>query len=146
MTINEASEFFKKLVNETDKKRKIKVYKNFIGILSNLRSRNLSKDELLMIQNEIELLNLKSKHGNTKLTAFKTYLNKEFSLITEGHYTTLGISLGMCFGAAIGVAFGGSGISIGIAVGMLIGLAIGKTKDMEAEKENRVMRTKLTGL
>ena len=148
MTIIEASEFFKRLLKETSNKREIRVYKSFIGILSNLKSRDLSDDELLTIQNEIETLNFKSSPENKrkfyskKLNVFKTFLKEEFSLISEGYYTALGMSLGMCLGLAIGTSLGASGTSTGLVIGLLIGLAIGRTKDMEAEKQNRVLKTK----
>ncbi len=146
MTITETMTFFKTLLKETKKKREIKIYKDFVGILSNLKSRDLSDHELMLIENEIEFLNLKSKHGNRKLNAFKTYLNKEFSLITEGYYTALGMSLGLCFGVAIGTTFGATGTSMGLAIVDLIGIVIGKSKDKVAERENRVLKPKTAEL
>lgn len=150
MTIIEASNFFEELLKEAKNKREIRVYKSFSAILSNLKGRDLTEEELLSIENELKTLDLKlnlenkRKYFSKKLSAFKAYLKEEFSLITEGYYTAIGMSLGMCFGVAIGTSFGAPGTSIGIAFGMLIGLAIGRTKDMEAEKQNRVLKTKIT--
>ncbi len=149
MNIIEALGFFEKQLKETDKKREIKIYRSFISILSNLKSRDLSENQLLSIENEIEILNLKSnpenkrKYFSKKLNTFKTFLKKEFSLISEGHYTAIGMSLGMCFGVAFETSLGPSGTSLGLALGMLIGLVIGRAKDLEAEKQNRVLRTKI---
>ncbi len=149
MTIIETLGFFKKLLKETDIKREIRVYKKFITILSNLKSRSLTDEEMLSIENELKLLDLKSnpknkrKYFSKKLTAFQTYLKEEFSLISEGYYTAIGMSLGMCFGVAIGTSFGSSGTSMGLAIGMLIGIVVGRTMDLEAEKQNRVLRTKI---
>lgn len=149
MNIIEASSFFEKLLKQTESKREIKIYSNFIAILSNLKNRDLSNDELLSIENEIEALNLNSnpenkrKYFGKKLNDFKAYLKKEFSLISEGYYTAIGMSLGMCFGVAIGTSFGTSNISIGLVIGMLIGLVIGRSKDKEAEKQNRVLKTQI---
>jgi len=148
MTIIEATEFFKRLLKETTGKRELKVFKNFIEILSSLKSLDLSNDDLLLIQNEIEALNLKAyhenkrKHFSKKLNLFEKYLKEKFSLVPKGYYTAIGMSLGMCFGVAIGPVFGASGTSFGLAIGMLIGLAIGRTKDMEAEKQNRALSAK----
>ena len=72
-------------------------------------------------------------------------VKEEFSLISEGYYTALGMSLGMCFGVAIGAGFGGASVSVGVSLGMLIGLVIGRTKDVEAEKQNSQMKQKLEG-
>ena len=149
MTIIEASDFFKELLKETDNKGEVKIYNNFIGILLNLESRDLSGNELLTVQNKIETLDLKSnpenkrKYFSKRLKTFKGFLKDEFSLIPEGYYTAIGMSLGMCFGVAIGTSFGVSGTSIGLSLGMLIGLAIGRTKDLEAEKQNLVLKTKI---
>lgn len=146
MTITETLKFFKSLLKEAKSKREIRVYKRFINILSSLEYRDFLDDELLAIQNEIEKLNLKSnpenkrKHYSRKLNVFKTYLKSEFSLISEGYYTAIGMSLGMCFGLAMGPSFGISGTSMCLVLGMLIGLAIGRVKDMEAEKQNRVLK------
>lgn len=149
MTITESLGFFKKLQKETVNKREIKIYRSFIAILSNLENRDLTDDQLLSIENEIKILNLgeypknKRKYFGKKLNAFKAYLKKEFSLISEGYYTGIGMSLGMCFGVAFGASFGSLGISSGLAFGMLIGLLIGRYKDLEAKKQNRVFRTKM---
>ncbi len=112
MTIIEASSFFEKLLKEANNKREIRVYKSFNTILLNLRNRDLTEDELMSIETELKKLDLKSnpenkrKYFSKKLSAFKAYLKEEFSLITEGYYTVLGMSLGMCFGVAIGTSFG----------------------------------------
>lgn len=147
MNITETIGFIEKLQTETVNKREIKIYRSFISILSNLKNRDLSDDQLLSIENEIKILSLKDypknkrKYFGKKLNVFKDYLKKEFSLISEGYYTAMGMSLGMCFGVAIGTSFGSLGISSGLAFGMLIGLLIGRTKDSEAKKQNRVLGT-----
>lgn len=146
MTIIETIAFFERLLKETVKKRELKVYKSFIDVLSNLENRNLTDDELLRIQNEIETFDLKSnpenkrKYYSKKLNVFKAFLKEEFSLISEGYYIAIGMSLGMCFGVAIGSSLEATGTSTGVAIGMVIGLTIGRIKDMEAEKQNRVLK------
>lgn len=146
MTIIDTIVFFERLLKGTTKKREAKVYKNFIGILSGLETRDFLEEELQTIQSKIESLDLKSNAENKrnyyakKLQVFKTFLKKEFSLITEGYYMSLGIGLGLCFGVAIGTSFGPQGSSMGVSLGMLIGLVIGRAKDLEAEKDNRVLK------
>ena len=76
MTITEAIVFFDNLLKSTDKKREIKVYRNFITILSNLKRRNLAAEDLQLIEDELKRLDLKSnpknkrKYFNKKLNAF----------------------------------------------------------------------------
>ena len=152
MTITETSQFFEKLLKQTERKREIRVYKGFIKILTNLKNRKLSEKQVSLIENELKTFTLKSNPKNKRryyskqLNIFKEFLKAEFSLISEGYYTAIGMSLGMCFGVAIGTSFGASGNSIGLAMGMFIGLIIGRHKDMEAEKENRVLKTKGSSL
>lgn len=153
MKIIEATVFFKRLLKETGNKRELKVYKSFDMILSNLKDRGLTQEELLLIENELKTLNLKAnpenkrKYFSKKLSVFKTYLKDDFSLVSEGYYAAIWMSSGMCFGVAIGSSFGGSmGVALGISIGMLIGLAIGRTKDIEAEKQNRVLKSKSVNL
>lgn len=149
MNIIEAIHFFERLLSETQNKHELKIYKNFIILLSNLKNRNFNETELLSLEDKLKSLNLnlntenKIKYFSKKLIEFRAYLKAEFSLISNGYYTAIGMSLGMCFGVAIGASFGASGISIGISLGMLIGLVIGRIKDMDAEKQNRVLRTKI---
>ncbi len=150
MTINNTIIFFENLLKRTDKKSEIKVYKDFITILSNLKDRELTEQQYHSIENELDSLKLKSNPNKKKryfskqLNEFKTYLKDEFSLISEGYYTTIGIGIGMSLGVAIGASFGEStGIALGISFGMIIGLVIGRKKDSEAEKQGRVLKTKL---
>jgi len=147
MTITETSQFFEKLLKQTDRKREIRVYKGYITILTNLKNRDLSKGQISLIEDELKS-NAKNKrrYYSKKLQILKQFLKDKFSLISEGYYTAIGMSLGMCFGVAIGTTFGASGNSIGLALGMFIGLVIGRYKDMEAEKENRVLKTKGSSL
>jgi hypothetical protein len=152
MTIIETTQFFEKQLKQTDRRREIKVYKAFITILTNLKSRDLSEGQLSIVESEIKTFKLNSNPKNKRryfskmLNKFTQFLKTEFSFISEGHYTAIGMSLGMCFGVAIGTSFGASGNAMGLALGMIIGLAIGRYKDMEAEKENRVLKTKGSSL
>lgn len=149
MTITEATTFFETLLNETENKNQIKIYSEFIAILVNLKSRDLSEEDLLSIENEIKNMGLnaipekKRQFFSKKLNAFKAYLKEKFALVSEGYYMSIGMALGMCFGVAIGASFGALGISMGVSLGMIVGLTIGRTKDQEAEKQNRVLKTKM---
>lgn len=147
MNIEETIKLFKKLKSGTDNKYEIKIYKNFIDILSELNNRNLKEEQKQSIEKKLELLELNfnpengKKYYRRKLAAFKKYLKDEFSLISKGYYTAIGMSLGMCFGVALGsTIFGLSmGTSTGLVIGMIIGLAVGKSMDTHAEKVGRVL-------
>ena len=148
--INDATNFFENLLTQTEKKSEIKLYKNFIGILFDLKNRNLTKEQIRSIEEELELLKLneiplnKKKYVTRKLNEFKKYLKEEFSLISEGYYTGIGLALGTSFGIVIGTMFKETiGVSMGLGFGMLLGLIIGKTMDLQAEKQNRVLKTKM---
>ena len=149
MTINKAIIFFESLNKQTTKKSELKIYKEFIDILSDLESKGLLDKEIQSIETVLSNLELTTKaennkkHFKRKLNKFKKYLKEEFSFITKGYYATLGLSLGMCFGIPIGTSLFGaaSGVSTGILFGMFIGFIIGRYKDAEAEKENRVLNT-----
>lgn len=150
MNTNEAIAFFKSLLIKTNKKSEKRAYESFIAILSDLKDKNLTNEELHSIETELDKLKLimdtetEKKYLSKKLANFKKYLKDEFSLVSQGYYTAIGMSLGMCFGVAIGSSIGGSsGTALGVTFGMLIGLLIGKTKDDETKKQNRTLRTKL---
>ncbi len=146
MTLNKAYDFFESLVSETSKKSEIKVYQEFIQILSGLGKRNLSEREILSIELELDALDLYSNPNNNKkyfnkaLSKFKEYLKIEFSLISEGYYTALGMSLGICFGVAFGSLIDEKlGVSTGLVVGMVIGLLIGSYLDNQAKAQGKVI-------
>ncbi len=150
MTINDTIKFFESLLIQTDKKSEIKIYENFIATLSDLSDRELTEEQFQSIEVELDNLKLKSNPKNKKryfskkLNEFKKYLQKELSLISEGYYTAICMSMGMCFGVAFGASFGEStGIALGVSFGMLIGLTIGRVMDAEAKKQGRVLKTKL---
>ena len=152
MNINEATEFFKGLINKTNKKADIKIYEDFIGVLSALKSRELIEEDLDSIEKELNNLKLKAnpekrkKYFMQKLSEFKTYLKKEFSLITEGYYTTIGIAIGPGFGMVLGLIVlnfleRSLGMTYGMMGGMALGYLIGRNLDAKAEKQNQVLKT-----
>jgi len=150
MSIIKTMEIFEKLIEQTNTKREQKVYQGFITILTNLNNRDLTAAQIERVEDELKSLNLianpenKRRYYSKKLTNFKQFLKNEFSLISEGYYTAIGMSLGMCFGVAIGTSIGNSGTSMGLAIGILTGLVIGRLKDQEAEKQHRVLKTKVS--
>jgi hypothetical protein len=150
MTLQEASNFFKSLKNETNKESEIKIYEKFLYIINALQTRELSRDEIKSIESELDSLNLESNTGNNKkhfnkiLKQFKEYLKDKHSLISAGYYTNIGISFGTAFGVVLGVVFGASferslGLALGISLGMLIGLFIGRRMDLQAKTAGTVL-------
>ena len=53
MNINEAYNFFNKLLIESNNKAEIKVYKRFIEIFNNLKNREFSKEQLKSIEERL---------------------------------------------------------------------------------------------
>ena len=56
MTLQEAYNFFESLKTETTKKSEIKVYEKFLHILSELKIREFTTDEILSIERELDRL------------------------------------------------------------------------------------------
>jgi len=149
MPLTKTITFFEDLITKTDIKSEIKIYNSFIAILTDLKSKKLTQKQYQVIEKELDKLELKlatvnkKRYFNKKLNIFKNYLLKEFSLITEGYYTAIGLSLGMAFGVAFGASFGKSlGISLGISLGLVFGVVIGSQIDAKAKSEGRVLKTK----
>jgi len=150
MTLQEAYNFFENLSTETTKKYEIKVYEKFLHILSKLKNREFSKDEIQSIETEFDRLNLESNPGNRKkyfkkaLSKFEIFLKDTFSLTFKGYYTNLGIAYGSLFGSLAGVLIsqrseGTLAISYGISFGMLIGLLVGRYMDSQAKVAGNVL-------
>jgi len=150
MTLQDAINHFRKLESESTKKSEIRVYQNFIQLLSSLENRNLSDAEVQGIEHELESLDLNlplantKKYYNTALSQFQKYLKDAFSLTTKGYYTKMGVGLGATFGVLFGIIVLSSferslGISFGISIGMVIGLIIGRNLDSQAMASGRVV-------
>ncbi len=150
MTIQEAYNFFESLKTETTKKSEIKVYENFLHMLTGLKLREFSKDETQSIETELDSLDLKSNHENRKkyfkkaLSKFEKYLKETFSLTSKGYYTNLYGALGLSFGLLFGVAILSNlehslGISLGLIGGMVVGSIIGRNKDAQAKAAGNML-------
>lgn len=154
MDIIKASEFLNTLRAQTDKKRERKVYNCFIRTLTSLEKRDLTENQLQLIEENLASLTLKTPTENKKkyykqrLAEFKAFLKKEFSFTTEKHYTELGMIYGMIFGTSIGLSIGVAfdpvfgtsiGLSVGTGIGMVFGMMYGARKDAEAKRLGRVI-------
>ena len=150
--------FLKFKKNKQKANRKKKEYNNLVGIFSELKRKNLTKQQWKSIEDEVEKLRLTavSEERNIRLRKKRNqlikFLKNNFSFILKGHFTGLGMSMGIALGTAIGMIFGMLagipmgmvyGMMIGAMVGLLAGLILGKIKDNDAEKENRVIQTKI---
>lgn len=146
MNINEASNFFEDLLLGTKVKSESKLYQKYIAVLSSLKEKDLSEIQVASINEKIASLDLAANPNNHKkylkqrLSELLKYLKDEYSFISEGYYTSVGIALGVAFGAAFGAAYN---VGLGVALGMIIGLIIGANNDAQVEKEDRVLRTKI---
>lgn len=150
MTLKNALNYFENLKAGTIKKSEIKVYDKFIYILSELRKRELSKEEIQSIESELESYHLESNPGNRKkyfkkaLSKFEKYLKDTFSLTSKGYYTSMGIALGSSFGILFGVIFLSGferslGISLGISIGLLVGIFVGRYMDTQAKAAGTIL-------
>jgi len=66
MKLKEASDFLKNLLSKTKNKSETKIYKNFIAILTELKNRKLSSEELSFIETELDNLQLNVNSNNKK--------------------------------------------------------------------------------
>ncbi len=150
MTLKEAYNFFESLKTETTKKYEIKVYEKFLHILTELKNREFSKDEIHSIETELDSLNLKSNPENRKKyykkahSKYEKYLKETFSLTTKEYYQKLYGGLGLLFGLLFGVVFLSSldfnwRISSGMIGGMVVGSLIGRHMDAQAEAAGNML-------
>lgn len=157
MTLQDYNQMFQNRLELATRKSDIRSLKKFVGILTDLEKRELPIDKKEAIVKELNRLESeanargKGKSNSRKVNSFVNFLKKNYSLVTQGYYRTLGLVLGMSMGTGFGVALGTSldpakGTSIGLAMGtgfgMAIGIAIGAAKDKQALAEGRVMDVK----
>lgn len=150
MTIQTAYNLIDRLRNETTTKTELNIFSDFLRILSKLKIRELSKEEILSIELKLDELNLESKpmfrkrHFRKALTNFEKHIEESLSLVSKDYYTKLGIVLGASIGMLIGATLLFSwerslGISLGLIIGSGIGGVIGKNRDNKAMSEGRVI-------
>ncbi|NBC24514.1 MAG: hypothetical protein GVX78_02745 [Bacteroidetes bacterium] len=120
------------------------------NLLTELEKRELPRETVVNINNEIEQINsfsesekeLKKALNRTRTDILKL-LEKELKLVPKNHYRNLWMALGMAvFGVPLGVAFGTSFgemsfLAIGLPIGMVIGLGVGAGMDKKALEEGR---------
>jgi hypothetical protein len=150
MILKNRLNYFKSLVSETSKKSEIKIYQEFIQILTSLEQKNLSEHEIQSIEKELDNLDLESNPKNRKKyfkkahSNFEKYLMETFSLTTKEYHTKLYGGLGLSFGLLFGVVFLSSlehslGISLGLIGGMVVGSIIGRSKDVQAKAAGNIL-------
>lgn len=150
MTLKNVINFFESLETETNIKSEIKVYQEFIQIITSLENKNLSDTKIQSIETELDHLNLKSNPDNRKkffkksLSAFKKYSKDTFSFTPKGYYTTLYGGLGLSFGLLFGVAIlhnleRSLSISLGLIGGMVVGSIMGRSKDAQAKSVGKML-------
>ena len=152
MKIIEAMHFFLNLKNDSVEKSDIIIYDKYIGILSDLKDRDLTPNQIQSIEVELETLALdadsdnRKKYFSQKLTAFQNFLKDKFALVSEGYYTGIGAGIGIVIGSVFSMllnsVLGAYALLIGINGGIILGVLIGGTTDAEAKKQGRVLITK----
>ncbi len=136
------------IINKSEKK----IIEKFLSTLNYIGSMNLTSSQDDSMIRFIQSLKLKTYRGGNKrvikrkLDQLINYLKSEFSLISDGYYTSLGIALGPGFGLSFGVsmatAFGADisiGLTYGLIIGMFIGMFVGIFMDDAAKKKGRVI-------
>ncbi|MEH6536216.1 MAG: hypothetical protein V7719_07485 [Psychroserpens sp.] len=150
MTLQKAYHYLESLVSETSKKSEIKIYEKFLNILTKLKDRTFSNEDIQLIETELDRLQLKSnpehnkKHIKKALNEFEKYLKDTFSLTTAGYYTKLYGGLGLSFGLLFGVAIFSNlerslGISLGLIGGIVVGSIMGRKKEAEAKAAGNIL-------
>ncbi|MEQ8713472.1 MAG: hypothetical protein RIC80_10660 [Cyclobacteriaceae bacterium] len=150
MTIQDAYSFFEGLIAKSTKKSETKVYKKFNRLLSGLKKREFSEEDIQSLETKLESLNLESipsnreKYYHKALSTFEKYLRETYSLAPKGYYTKLYGGLGLPIGLLFGVVFlsiweRSLGISLGLLIGMVVGSTIGQVLDKQVVSEGRLL-------
>ncbi|WP_234369063.1 hypothetical protein [Brumimicrobium mesophilum] len=131
-------------------KKLINGYDQFNHLLRLLRTKLLSDEIVISINNRIDELNLISvsekelriQIRRTQSSIIKL-IEKKLNLVTKNHYRNTWLAVGMAaFGVPIGVVFGialgNMGLlGIGLPIGMVIGIAVGSGLDKKAFEDGR---------
>lgn len=135
------------LKNDSVEKSEIKVYDKYIGILSDLKNRDLTQNQIQSIESELETLNLNAESDNRKkylkqkLSEFQKFLKDKFDLVSDGFYAGTGIVLGSIFSMLYLSVLGTYSLLTRIIRGLILGAVLGGIRDLEAYKQGRILIT-----
>lgn len=140
--------FLKRQLSKTSDKTEIRTFKKFIAVLSDLKEKELTQEQLNAIESYIKYLELEKipSYSNNlfkqKLSKLRKYLKTKLRFVPKNYYTRIGISFATPF--TIGFTFAANGIAmtnkIGIIVMALLLIGIGKVLDLRIQKQNRSFR------
>ncbi|MCU0787680.1 MAG: hypothetical protein MUC91_05740 [Verrucomicrobia bacterium] len=152
MKIQHARKTIEDLLAESHQKSERKVYAQLLAVLGDLSRRDLSLEQLEPVEAALDRLFLETrgvKELKRSSRQFMKSVRTSLSLVPEGHYTALGLAFGVAVGASLGsalhgftgISMGTSATGLGVGIGLIAGYLIGLYLDVEAAKQNRVLRT-----
>lgn len=140
--------FLKRQLSKTNKKSEIQTFKTFINVLTNLKDKELNKEQLEAIESYLQYLELEKipSYSNDlfkqKLSKFRKYLKTKLRFVPNNYYTHIGIYFAIPF--AIGFAVSSNkidlNIKIGVALAVVFLIAVGIILDLKIKKMNRSLR------
>jgi len=131
--------FFKRLLSKTNTKDEIRTFKRFIAILSNLKQKDLSEDQLQTLEAYLYYLELEKIPSYSyelykpKLNQLRKYLKTKFKFVPNTFYTSVGIAFAVPFAVSFSVT---NSIVIGGILGLIF-LGIGLLLDVRIKKQGR---------
>ncbi|MEQ6124982.1 helix-turn-helix transcriptional regulator [Pseudotenacibaculum sp. MALMAid0570] len=136
--------FLKKQLNKTGEKSEIKTFERFISILTRLREKGLSPEQLEGIERYLEYLELEkipsfnNEIFKKKLILFKKYLKNKLGFVPANYYSTLTAGFGISFATAFAVQKHiDTSIKIGVISAAIVIIAIGMIIDSRIKRQNR---------
>ncbi len=150
MQLKIALDFFNSLRSDTEDKKALKLYDQYILILEDLVNRELTATQIQVIEQELEKLPMDVALADRKaslkkyLATFQKFLNQKIALVMKGHYSNAFGGGGLLFGMILGLFFNvflqtQFGLIAGTVGGLFIGWMIGSSLDKEAIGQGRVL-------
>jgi transcriptional regulator with XRE-family HTH domain len=136
--------FLKKQLSKTNEKSEIKTFEKFIEILSKLKEKYLSPEQIESIESYIKYLELEKIPSfsndmfKQKLVKFRKYLKNKLRFVPNNYYTTWASSFAIAF--AIGFAVQSKidvNIKIGVISAALLIIGIGVIMDLKMKRQER---------
>lgn len=149
MTSKNAIKLFHRFAAKATKRSDIRIYQEFIRILSNLENRELTQAETESIESKLDAMELtgpvkKIVHYRTALRRFERYLLESFSFVTKGYYKKRGIAFGAVLGVVVGTVWLSDfersiGISLAVSVGTLLGIIVADYLESRAKSSGKLI-------
>ena len=139
--------FFKKLLSKTNKKTEVKIFKNYISLLTELKKKELAEEQYTTIESYLKFLELEKIPSYSidlykdRLKKFKKHLKSNLKFVPNNLYGSLSISFAVPFAISFWVQKNlSTQFKLIVSILCIMIIAIGHFVDYRIKKQGRSLK------